>query len=37
VAANGTLTPGSPDTVTCKLATCSLTLEPYSAALVTLD
>ena len=36
VAASGKLTPGSPDTVTCKLATCSLTLAPYSAALVTL-
>ncbi len=36
VAGDGTLTPGRPDTLTCTLATCSLTLEPYSAALVTL-
>ena len=35
VAADGKLTPGSPDKQDCPLATCSLTLEPYSAALVT--
>ena len=37
VAANGKLSPGSPDPVACPLATCALTLAPHSAALVTLS
>jgi hypothetical protein len=35
VAANGTLTPGQPDTVSCTPGGCSVTLAPYSAAMVT--
>jgi hypothetical protein len=35
VAANGTFTPGQPDTVSCTPGGCSVTLAPYSAAVVT--
>jgi sulfur carrier protein ThiS len=35
VAANGSVTPGAPSTVSCSSGSCRLTLAPYSAALVT--
>jgi hypothetical protein len=36
VAADGTFSPGSPDTIACAAAGCPLTLPGYSATLVTL-
>jgi hypothetical protein len=36
VAANGTLTPGTPTTASCSKGNCYLTLNPYTAALVTI-
>jgi hypothetical protein len=37
VAANGTITPGAPKTITCTKSGCSLTVNPYSAVLLTLS
>jgi hypothetical protein len=36
VAANGTFTPGPPTPVACPAGTCRLTIQPYSAVLLTL-
>jgi hypothetical protein len=37
VGANGTIAPGAPGTISCSRSGCSLTVNPYSAVLITLS